>query len=49
MASDKRISLKLRPEQQQQIKQATGKDARSLELTIEELEGRIAPFRIWLK
>ena len=43
MGTSKRISLKLSPEQQKQIKQATGKDAGSLELTMEELEDRIAP------
>ncbi len=43
MASGKRISIKLSPEQQKQIKQMTGKDAGALELTIEELEERIAP------
>ncbi len=43
MASGKRISLKLSLEQQQQIKQATGKNAGALELTVEELEQRIAP------
>ncbi len=46
MATNKRISLKLSPEQQQQIKQAIGKDAGTLELTIEELEQRIAPLYI---
>jgi len=46
MASGKRISLKLSPEQQQQIKQATGKNAGALELTVEELEERIAPLTI---
>jgi len=48
MASGKRISLKLSPEQQKQIKQATGKDAGTLELTVEELEQRIAPSRFVL-
>jgi len=43
MASGKRISLKLSPEQQQQIKQATGKNAQAIELSVEELEERIAP------
>ena len=43
MASGKRISLKLSLEQQKQIKQAIGKDASALELTVEELEQRIAP------
>ena len=49
MVSGKRISLKLSPEQQKQIKQATGKDAGALELTVEELEERIAPVqKVWL-
>ena len=43
MATSKRISLKLSAEQQNQIKQAIGKDAGALELKIEELEQRIAP------
>ncbi len=43
MATSKRISIKLSPEQQKQIKQATGQDAGALELTVEELEERIAP------
>lgn len=38
-----RISLRLTAEQQKQVKQATGKQARALELTAEELEDRIAP------
>ena len=46
MASGKRISLKLSPEQQKQIKQATGKDAGTLELTVQELEERIAPLML---
>lgn len=41
--SGKRISIKLSAQQQQQIKQATGKNAAALELTVEELEERIAP------
>ena len=39
----KRITLKLSPEQQKQIKNATGKNAGALELSVEELEERIAP------
>jgi len=35
--------LKLTPEQQQQVTEATGKKAEKLELTVEELEERIAP------
>jgi uncharacterized small protein (DUF1192 family) len=37
------VRLKLTPEQQQQVKEAIGKDAEALELTVEELEERIAP------
>jgi uncharacterized small protein (DUF1192 family) len=46
MASGKRISIKLTPEQKQQVKTATGKTAEELTLSIEELEERIAPARI---
>ena len=37
------VRLKLTPDQQVQIKQATGKNAEALELNVEELEERIAP------
>ncbi len=43
MATGKRLSIKLNSEQQNQIKQATGKHAEALELSAEELEERIAP------
>ena len=33
----------LTPEQKEQIRKATGKDAEVLELSVEELEERIAP------
>jgi len=39
----KRISLILSPEQKKQIEAATGKKAVALELSVEELEQRIAP------
>ena len=39
----KRLSLKLSPEQQRQVKDSTGKSAETLELSVEELEDRIAP------
>jgi uncharacterized small protein (DUF1192 family) len=35
--------LMLTPEQKEQIRKATGKDAEVLELSVEELEERIAP------
>ena len=47
MSEDKAsITLKLTPEQQEQVRQATGKLGDTLELSIEELEQRIAPGRI---
>jgi uncharacterized small protein (DUF1192 family) len=49
MAKGKRISIKLTPEQKKQIKAATGKSANELELSIEELEERIAPARVFIK
>jgi uncharacterized small protein (DUF1192 family) len=35
--------MTLTPEQKEQIRQVTGKEADSIELSIEELEERIAP------
>jgi uncharacterized small protein (DUF1192 family) len=35
--------LMLTPEQKEQIRKVTGKEAEALELTVEELEERIAP------
>ena len=49
MGTSKRISLKLSPEQQKQIKLETGKDASALELSVEELEQRIAPMQFFAK
>ena len=47
MASAKEpVRIKLTPEQQVMVKQATGKHAESLELTVQELEERIAPLQI---
>jgi hypothetical protein len=37
------VSIALTPEQKSQIKHATGRDGEAIELTIEELEERIAP------
>ncbi len=39
----KRMALKLSAEQQKQIKDATGKTAEAIDLSVEELEQRIAP------
>jgi uncharacterized small protein (DUF1192 family) len=36
--------MDLTPEQKEAIRKATGKDAESVELSVDELEARIAPF-----
>jgi uncharacterized small protein (DUF1192 family) len=44
MKSDKEIvRIQLTPEQKQHIKKETGKDAEAVELSVKELEERIAP------
>jgi hypothetical protein len=44
MATPKRpIRVQLTPDQQDQIRRLTGKQAEALELSVEELEERIAP------
>lgn len=40
------VRIELTPEQQNQIRGKTGKDAEAMELTVEELEDRIAPAKI---
>jgi hypothetical protein len=37
------VRIDLTPEQKEQVKQQTGKDAAAIELNVEELEERIAP------
>jgi uncharacterized small protein (DUF1192 family) len=41
--------IKLTPEQKAQVHTATGKDAEAVELSVEELEERIAPTRAKIK
>lgn len=43
MKQDDRIRIELTPEQKKQVKEASGLDVTSLELTAQELEVRIAP------
>jgi hypothetical protein len=43
MSEQKHVRLELTEEQKAQVKAATGKDARAIELNAEELEERIAP------
>jgi hypothetical protein len=47
MAESKdQIRIKLTPEQQAEVRKATGKDAEALELSVQELEDRIAPIKL---
>jgi hypothetical protein len=43
MATTPNFRITLTPEQKEQIRKVTGKEAEALELTVEELEERIAP------
>ncbi len=43
MANRSSVRLVLTPEQREQVRQATNKDAEALELSVQELEERIAP------
>ena len=45
MSDQKPVRLELTDEQKAQVKAATGKDARAIELDVEELEQRIAPMK----
>jgi uncharacterized small protein (DUF1192 family) len=45
MDTTSNFRLKLTPEQKEEIRKATGKEAEALELSVEELEERIAPMR----
>ena len=40
------VRIKLTPEQQKEVQKATGKTAESLELSVQELEERIAPAKL---
>ena len=40
------VRITLTPEQRAMVRQATNKDAEAIELTLEELEERIAPIRL---
>jgi hypothetical protein len=46
MDKAERIRIELTPNQKKQIKDASGEDVNVLEFTKDELERRIAPFRI---
>jgi len=40
------VRIKLTPEQQKEVQKATGKNADALELSVTELEERIAPMKL---
>ena len=42
-SSKGRIRIELTPEQKAKVRNATGQDAETIELSVEELEERIAP------
>jgi uncharacterized small protein (DUF1192 family) len=44
--SKEQFRIHLTPEQKSQVRDATGKDAEAVELSVEELEERIAPSRL---
>ena len=48
MSTQKPVRLELTEEQKAQVKAATGKNARAIELNVEELEQRIAPANVGL-
>lgn len=41
------IRIELTPEQKDQVRKATGKDAEAVELSVQELEDRIAPMKVF--
>ncbi len=43
MSEQNNVKIELTPEQQAELKQTTGKEVESLDLSVEELEQRIAP------
>ena len=45
-SSKGQFRIELTPEQQAKIRAATGKDAEAVELSVEELEERIAPAKL---
>jgi hypothetical protein len=45
--SKEQFRIHLTPEQKSQVRNATGKDAEAVELSVEELEERIAPSKLY--
>jgi hypothetical protein len=49
MTTRPNIRITLTPEQKEEVRKATGKDANAVELSVEELEERIAPSTLGTK
>ena len=49
MQNKGQFRIELTPDQKAKIREATGKDAEAVELSVEELEERIAPSKVWPK
>jgi len=49
MASSETFRMTLTPEQKEQVRKTTGKHAEAIELSVEELEERIAPIKLPVK
>jgi hypothetical protein len=47
--SKEQVRIQLTPEQKAQVRTATGKEAEAVELSVEELEERIAPSALSIK
>ena len=47
MSNKDAFRIDLTPEQKDAIRKATGKDADAVELSVDELEARIAPTKLW--
>ena len=45
MANPETFRMTLTPEQKEQVRRTTGKEAEAIELSVEELEERIAPMK----
>ena len=45
MSEEKKVRIELTDAQKKQIQEATGKDAKAIELTAAELEERVSPMR----
>jgi hypothetical protein len=45
MTTRPNIRITLTPEQKEEVRKATGKEADAVELSVEELEERIAPYK----